>query len=165
MKNLAKKAARKLVLPDAVAPAPFDMDGDGISDLAEMDFWNDLVNEDFVPPNMEDLYSFGCESKVLQLLKLPDGTVKVLVEGIDRVKILGCDNDKEYLAITTEIVKDKSDPKEDMLALSIAIVRKLEKLTNLNKKVPFEYMKTLKELKDPSKIADHIAAQINISIF
>ena len=122
-------------------------------------------NAEVDDPNMEDLYSFGCESKVLQLLKLPDGTVKVLVEGIDRVKILGCDNDKEYLAITTEIVKDKSDPKEDMLALSIAIVRKLEKLTNLNKKVPFEYMKTLKELKDPSKIADHIAAQINISIF
>ena len=122
-------------------------------------------NAEVDDPNMEDLYSFGCESKVLQLLKLPDGTVKVLVEGIDRSKILGCDNDKGYLATTIEIVKDKSDPKEDLLSLSIAIVRKLEKLTNLNKKVPFEYMKTLKELKDPSKIADHIAAQINISIF
>ncbi len=122
-------------------------------------------NAEVDDPNMEDLYSYGCESKVLQLLKLPDGTVKVLVEGIDRVKILGCDNDKEYLATTIEVVKDKNEPKEDLLALSIAIVRKLEKLTNLNKKVPFEYMKTLKELKDPSKIADHIAAQINISIF
>ena len=53
-------------------------------------------NAEVDDPNIEDLYSFGCESKVLQLLKLPDGTVKVLVEGIDRVKILGCDKDKVY---------------------------------------------------------------------
>ena len=83
-------------------------------------------NPEIDDPVAEDLYSFGCESKVLQLLKLPDGTVKVLVEGIDRVKILGCDNDKEYLATTIEVVKDKNEPKEDLLALSIAIVRKLE---------------------------------------
>ena len=52
-------------------------------------------------PNPEDLYSFGCESKILQLLKLPDGTVKVLIEGVDRVKILECKNDKEYLTSLT----------------------------------------------------------------
>ena len=122
-------------------------------------------NAEVDDPNIEDLYSFGCESKILQLLKLPDGTVKVLVEGIDRVKILGCSNEKEFLATSTEVVKDKVESKEDLLALSVAIVRKLEKLTNLSKKAPFEYIKSLKELKDPSKIADHIASQINISIF
>ena len=50
-------------------------------------------NAEIDDPKSEDLYSFGCESKILQLLKLPDGTVKVLVEGIDRVKILECKND------------------------------------------------------------------------
>ena len=50
-------------------------------------------NAEIDDPNFEDLHSIGCESKVLQLLKLPDGTVKVLVEGIDRVKILECKND------------------------------------------------------------------------
>ena len=64
-------------------------------------------NAEVDDPNIEDLYSFGCESKILQLLKLPDGTVKVLVEGIDRVKILGCSNEKEFLATSTEVVKDK----------------------------------------------------------
>ena len=77
-------------------------------------------------PNGEDLYSYGCESKILQLLKLPDGTVKVLVEGTDRVKILECKNNKEYLEASVEVVKDKIDTEEDLLALSIAIVRKLE---------------------------------------
>jgi len=122
-------------------------------------------NAEIDDPNTEDLYSFGCESKVLQLLKLPDGTVKVLVEGIDRVKILECKNDRECLTCLTEIVKDKIDSKENLLAFSIAILRKLEKLTNLNKKISFELTTNLKELKDPSKIADHIAAQLNLSIF
>ena len=87
-------------------------------------------NAEVDEPSAEDLYSYGCESKVLQLLKLPDGTVKVLVEGIDRVRIIECKNDREYLTSLTEIVKDKIDSKEskeDLLAFSIAIVRKLEK--------------------------------------
>ena len=117
-------------------------------------------------PHEKDLYSFGCESKVLQLLKLPDGTVKVLIEGLDRVKIIECRDDKNYLATSTEIIKDKIDsPQEDILALSTAIIRKLEKLTNLNKKISFELMSSLKQQKNPSMIADHIAGQLNISIF
>ena len=122
-------------------------------------------NAEIDDPVEEDLYSVGCESKILQLLKLPDGTVKVLVEGTDRVKILECKNDTEYLLSAVEIIKDKIDTKEDLLALSVVIVRKLEKLTNLNKKISFELMTNLKDQKDPSKIANHIAAQLNISIF
>ena len=57
-------------------------------------------NAEVDDPSSEDLYAFGCESKILQLLKLPDGTIKVLVEGIDRVRIKECDNDKEYLKIS-----------------------------------------------------------------
>ena len=114
-------------------------------------------------PTEKDLYSFGCESKVLQLLKLPDGTVKVLVEGLDRVKILECKNEKDYFSTSTEIVKDKIDlSQEEMLALSTAIVRKLEKLTNLNKKISLELISSLKLQKNPSMIADHIAGQLNI---
>ena len=116
-------------------------------------------------PVDKDLYSYGCESKVLQLLKLPDGTVKVLIEGIERVKILECKNDKDYLAASTEVIKDKIEKPEEMLALSTALVRKLEKLTNLNKKVSVEFMTSLKQQKNPSLIADHIAGQLNISIF
>mgnify|MGYP003330242657 CR=1 FL=1 len=121
-------------------------------------------NAEVDDPKSEDLYNFGCESKVLQLLKLPDGTIKVLVEGMDRVKILECKNDKEYLTTAVEIVRDKIDSKEDLLAFSIAIVRKLEKLTNLSKRISFDLMTNLKEQKDPSKIADHIAAQLNLSL-
>ena len=122
-------------------------------------------NAEIDDPTEKDLYSYGCESKILQLLKLPDGTVKVLVEGIDRVKILECFNDKDFLKASTEIVKDKIDSKEDLLTFSLAIIRKLEKLTNLSKKISSELLITLKEQKNPTKIADHISGQLNISIF
>jgi len=122
-------------------------------------------NAEIDDPAEKDLYSIGCESKILQLLKLPDGTVKVLVEGLDRIKIIECNNDKEFLKVSTEIIKDKVDSKEDLLTLSLAIIRKLEKLTNLNKKISSELLISLKEQKSPTKIADHISGQLNISIF
>ncbi len=121
-------------------------------------------NPEMDDPSADDLYSFGCESKILQLLKLPDGTVKVLVEGINKVKILQFKNDKDFLKSTYETVEDVIDDKENLLAFSIALVRKLEKLTTLNKKVSFEVTSNLKDQKEPSKIADHIAGQLNISI-
>ena len=122
-------------------------------------------NAEIDDPVEEDLHSVGCESKVLQLLKLPDGTVKVLVEGIDRIKIIETKNEKEIFMCSMEVIKDKIDSKENLLALSIAIVRKLEKLTNLNKKISTELFTNFKEQKNPSKIADLIAGQLNISIF
>jgi len=122
-------------------------------------------NAEIDDPIEKDLYSVGCESKILQLLKLPDGTIKVLVEGIDRIKIIESKSDKELLMCSTEVIKDKIDSKEDLLSLSIAIIRKLEKLTNLNKKISTELFTNLKEQKNPSKIADLIAGQLNIPIF
>ena len=122
-------------------------------------------NAEIDDPAEKDLFSFGCESKILQLLKLPDGTVKVLVEGIDRVKVIECDSNKEFLMSSIEVVKDKIDSKEDLLPLSISIIRKLEKLTSLSKKISSELLISLKEQKNPSKIADHISGQLNISIF
>ena len=122
-------------------------------------------NGEIDDPSDKDLYSFACECKILQLLKLPDGTVKVLAEGIDRVKIIECKNDKDFLMTSTEAVKDKIDSKEDLLAFSIAIVRKLERVANLNKRISSELFTSLKQQKNPSRIADHIAGQLNISIF
>ena len=116
-------------------------------------------NAEVDDPKSEDLFSYGCEGKILQLLKLPDGTVKVLVEGVDRVKVIESKNDKEYLTSRVEIVRDKIDSKEDTLAFATAMVRKLEKLNNLSKKFSFDLITNLKDEKNPSKIADHIASQ------
>jgi ATP-dependent Lon protease len=121
-------------------------------------------NAEIDDPNSADLYSVGCESKILQLLKLPDGTVKVLVEGINKVKISKFTNDEDFLKCTFELAQDIVEDKNNLLAFSIALIRKLEKLSTLNKKVSFELTSNLKDQKEPSKIADHIAGQLNISI-
>ena len=64
-------------------------------------------NAEIDDPESKDLYSYGCQSKILQLLKLPDGTVKVLVEGIERVKILECKSEEEYLKVQLKLLKIK----------------------------------------------------------
>jgi len=121
-------------------------------------------NAEIDDPEKDNLYSVGCESKILQLLKLPDGTVKVLVEGFNRIKILECKNDDDFMKVSGEVADDIINPKEDLLPFAIAIIRKVEKLTNLNKKIPSDLLNSLKEQKNATRIADHISGQLNISI-
>ena len=122
-------------------------------------------NSEIDDPKTKDLYQYGCLSKVLQLLKLPDGTVKVLVEGQKRVKIKKyLEDDKNFITCEVEIIEDKIDNKDlDQLALSL--VKKFEKLQVLNKKEINDSSINLKNLKDPSQIANYISSNINISIF
>ena len=121
-------------------------------------------NSEIDDPKKTDIFMYGCEGNILQLLKLPDGTVKVLVEGIKRVKILDFkDNDKfitcEYAHYSDVLVKD-----EDLFPLAATALRRLEKLTSINKKVSSETINTIKQLKDPSQIADNIASHITATI-
>ena len=121
-------------------------------------------NSEIDDPKKTDVFMYGCEGSILQLLKLPDGTVKVLVEGVKRVKILDFkDNDKfitcEYAHYNDVVVKD-----EDLYPLAATALRRLEKLTSINKKVSSETINTIKQLKDPSQIADNIASHINATI-
>ena len=121
-------------------------------------------NSEIDDPKKTDIFMYGCEGNILQLLKLPDGTVKVLVEGIKRVKILDFkDNDKfitcDYAHCSDVLVKD-----EDLFPLAATALRRLEKLTSINKKVSSETINTIKQLKDPSQIADNIASHITATI-
>ncbi len=121
-------------------------------------------NSEIDDPKKNDIYSYGCESNILQLLKLPDGTVKVLVEGTKRVKILDFNDEEKYISCTFEYLKDQIEPSEDLLPLSMTAVKRLEKLTNVNKKISSDVIENIKQLKDPSKIADNIASHLNSSI-
>ena len=115
-------------------------------------------------PEGKDLYQFGCLSKVLQLLKVPDGTVKVLVEGEKRVKILKhIDDDQNYLTCEAEIADDKNT--KDLEQLATGLVKKFERLQVLNKKDFNEASNSFKNSKNPSQIANNIASNLNIQIF
>ncbi len=121
-------------------------------------------NSEIDDPKKTDIFMYGCEGNILQLLKLPDGTVKVLVEGSKRVKILNFkDNDKfivcEYAHHNDVIAKD-----EDLIPLAMTAVRRLEKLTSINKKISSETINNIKKLTDASHIADNIASHLNATI-
>ena len=122
-------------------------------------------NSEIDDPQGKDLYQYGCLSKVLQLLKLPDGTVKVLVEGEKRIKILNHNENKSnYLTCEVEIADDQNISKE-LEPLAIGLVKKFEKLQILNKKDLNEGSGNFKNLKDPSQIANNICSNLNIQIF
>ena len=121
-------------------------------------------NSEIDDPNEKDLYQYGCLSKVLQLLKLPDGTVKVLVEGEKRVKILKHKTDTDYLTCEVEVVEDKNISK-DLDQLAQGLVKKFERLQVLNKKDLAEGSNNLRNLKDSVQIANNISANLNIQIF
>ena len=122
-------------------------------------------NSEVDDPENKDIYGFGCLSKVLQLLKLPDGTVKVLVEGEKRVKIHEIRNEElNFLSCSIEVLEDTNKTKEsDLYALSL--VKKFEKLLILNKRDLSDSINSIKKLKDPSQIADNIASNLNLQIF
>ena len=122
-------------------------------------------NSEVDDPNSKDLYQYGCLSKVLQLLKLPDGTVKVLVEGEKRIKILKHnENENNFLTCEVEIVEDQNTSK-DLEQLATGLVKKFERLQVLSKKDLNDGSTNIKNLKDPSQIANNISSNLNIQIF
>ena len=114
-------------------------------------------NSEVDDPKRNDLFSFGCESTILQLLKLPDGTVKVLVEGLKRVKIVDFIEQEKFISSVYEYQNDVINPDENLAPIASIALRRLEKLNSINKKISSETINNIKQLKDPSKIADNIA--------
>ncbi len=121
-------------------------------------------NSEVDDPKKNDIFNYGCESSILQLLKLPDGTVKVLVEGISRVKINEFQDNDEFLSCSYEKLAEIINKEEDLMPLALNSIKKLEKLTSINKKISNETINNIKLLKDPSKISDNIASHLNATI-
>jgi ATP-dependent Lon protease len=115
-------------------------------------------------PGTEDIYRIGTVSSVLQLLKLPDGTVKVLVEGNARAEINSfSDNPKFFQAHASLLPELDSDPRE-LEALARAVVSQFEQYVKLNKKVPPEVLVSLSQIDDSGKLADTVAAHLSLKI-
>ena len=110
------------------------------------------------------MFEIGTVGTILQLLKLPDGTVKVLVEGTHRAKIKKyLDNDKFFEA-QAEKIGDSNDDSQEQRALSRAVVTQFEQYIKLNKKIPPEVLVSVNQIDDASKLADTIASHISVKI-
>ncbi len=120
------------------------------------------VNPDVDDPAEADLYSVGTVANILQFIKLADGTVKVLVEGVRRARIKSFNTDKLFLEAQTAPVKEEVHAGNKHIAMTRAVVARFEEYVRLNRRIPPEAMITISQTEDESKIADVIAAHLGV---
>ncbi|MDH5773029.1 MAG: endopeptidase La, partial [Rhodospirillaceae bacterium] len=115
-------------------------------------------------PGAEDIYTVGTVSTVLQLLKLPDGTVKVLVEGGQRAVVNKFDESQPFFQADVSIIKEPEGDPREMEALSRSVVTEFEQYIKLNKKIPPEALVSINQIEDASKLADTVASHLALKI-
>ncbi len=115
-------------------------------------------------PSRDDLYSMGVTATVLQLLKLPDGTVRVLVEGKQRATLETLDESGEFLTATVEPVADAEVEGPEVVALMRSVVDQFENYAKLNRKLSSETSVQLSEIEDASKLSDAVIANVQIKV-
>ena len=115
-------------------------------------------------PTIDDIYSVGTLSNVLQLLKLPDGTIKVLVEGASRANITKFIKTDAYFSASAELLESRYNDERELDVLCRSAISQFDQYVKLNKKVPPEIISSLSGIDDPSRLADTIAAHMAIKI-
>jgi ATP-dependent Lon protease len=115
-------------------------------------------------PSAKDIYDVGTISTVLQLLKLPDGTVKVLVEGGQRARITGYKENDAFFEAHAELIEDAKEEDKELEALSRSVVTQFEQYIKLNKKIPPEVLVSVNQIENLSKLADNIASHLGLKI-
>jgi len=115
-------------------------------------------------PTPEDIYEIGVLASVLQLLKLPDGTVKVLVEGRSRAAVLKFTGREEFYEADTAPIVEEGGAAHEAEALSRAVIEQFENYVKLNKKVPPEALAAIPQITEPGRLADNIAAHLAVKI-
>ncbi|WP_126455954.1 endopeptidase La [Sulfuriflexus mobilis] len=115
-------------------------------------------------PQADDMYRIGTLSSILQLLKLPDGTVKVLVEGAERARILHFLGSDEYFKAQVTPLKSEELEERDSEVLVRSVMNQFDQYVKLNKKVPPEILSSLSGIDDPARLADTIAAHMSLKI-
>ncbi|MDX1734407.1 MAG: endopeptidase La [Halioglobus sp.] len=115
-------------------------------------------------PAVEDIYDVGTVSNILQLLKLPDGTIKVLVEGGYRAQLVSVDDSGRFAMATVAEIDSDDIPEDEVDVLLRSTVAQFEKYVNLSKKVPAEVLTSLTGIDEPGRLADTIAAHMSVDI-
>ena len=115
-------------------------------------------------PGVDDLYQVGTVSNILQLLKLPDGTIKVLVEGSYRAAVLAIDDDEQFAVASVRQIEADPISERDAASLVKATVEQFEKYVGLSKKVPAEVLTSLSGIDEPGRLADTISAHMGVDL-
>ena len=156
-----------VVFPDVTVPLFVGRDKSIKSLEASMEKYKKIIlvsqkNPDIDDPSQSDIYSFGTEGEILQLLKLPDGTVKILVEGKRVVKIHEVENNKGFLLGKISALNLINKPEDGQL--SKALINKFDKLNKVSKKFNEENNINLKNISDPKVISNKIASSLKLEL-
>ncbi|MEH6528025.1 MAG: endopeptidase La [Sneathiella sp.] len=115
-------------------------------------------------PGEDDIHRVGTIASVLQLLKLPDGTVKVLVEGSERAKIEEFVDNPDFFQAHAEVIEEAETETPELEALARSVIAQFEQYVKLNRKVPPEVLVSLNQIDEPSKLADTMASHMALKI-
>ena len=115
-------------------------------------------------PSADDIHRLGCVSNILQMLKLPDGTVKVLVEGVQRAKIDEVHSDDPHFTCDYKLVEVAAGSSPEIEALRRAILTQFDQYVKLNKKIPPEILASLGSIDEPGRMADTVAVHLPVKI-
>ena len=113
-------------------------------------------------PVTKDLYKIGTLGNVLQMLRLPDGTIKLLVEGLERIKISTFHDRKSYISAEIESYPQKDGDKKTLESWARAVVSQFEEYVKLNKKIPYDVIQSVKQIEEYDKLADTIASHLSL---
>ncbi|MEC9201305.1 MAG: endopeptidase La, partial [Pseudomonadota bacterium] len=119
---------------------------------------------DLDDPSEEDVYDIGTVGTILQLLKLPDGTVKVLVEGLRRAKLVDFVPNESFFQASVIGIEEEDLDSPDLASLSKTVVGQFDNYVKMNRKIPQEVQNVIREIDDPQKLADTVAGHLNIQI-
>src|SRR5690606_3203859 len=119
-------------------------------------------------PSTEDMFEMGCVATILQMLKLPDGTVKVLVEGQQRAKVLSIVEGETHFVASVTPMSRETEPSAsaatELEALRRAVMQQFDQYVKLNKKIPSEILTSISSIDDPGRLADTIAAHLPLKL-
>ncbi|MGH6647272.1 endopeptidase La [Aquabacterium sp.] len=115
-------------------------------------------------PKAEDMFEIGCVSSILQMLKLPDGTVKVLVEGVQRANTSSIDDSGEFFTSVVVPVQPEGNTTPEVEALRRAVTQQFDQYVKLNKKIPPEILTSISGIDDAGRLADTIAAHLPLKL-
>ena len=115
-------------------------------------------------PGPEDIYKVGTIGTIVQMLRLPDGTVKILVEGVNRAKLIGYDDENKFFNVEVEDLAEESESGVETNAIMRSLTEAFEDYTKLNKKVPTETLVTIAAIEDASKLSDTIASHLTFKL-
>jgi ATP-dependent Lon protease len=115
-------------------------------------------------PKPQDIYQIGTLATILQMLKLPDGTVKVLVEGNQRANLMSYDEGPEYATAEIAFMHEILEPDEDLSVIIRSLLNCFEEYVKINKRIPPEILSSLANIENPARLADTIAAHVPLSL-